>query len=490
MPTPPSSAGPPPVRSRRSPSSPSPGACRSRRRPRRSARPGSSRSAASCARATTTARSTTPATRATWSSRTRSAATRPPGSGRCSSASACRSAWARRTASRSDGRAVTFERRPEYAAALQARFPAPAGQQWEGYVSSPKTYAPDSGPADAGDRARVHAPAGADGAPFAGPLRWRMVVGFRQLGDAAEAGTPADCTATTGATACVDAPQEAAVPVDLIAPVSDFGVLDAPAATARAGTTATLAFPVAFRDDAALGALDVALAAATDVPGAVAAPAAPPSGWRRATAPSPCPSRFPRPRRPARTPSRSPLGRRARRDARRARDARRDRGRDGRRRGRHRGPGGRLPGRAARALRHGPRRLRRALRADPGRDERHLARRGEGRRARLDEAQGAAARCARAPARRGPPDAHGPSRTLAVKRLRDVLLRRGKGFSAPRDRAGPDPGGAARCECGRTATRRATSSGSRATRSTARAAASRGAAAPARTCDWTPPAGP
>ena len=306
-----------------------------------------------------------------------------------------------------DGRAVTFERRPEYAAALQARFPAPAGQQWEGYLSSPKAYAPDSGPQTLALAPEFTLPAGPGGAPFAGPLRWRMVVGFRQLADAADAAAPADCTATTGATACVDAPQEAAVPVDLSAPVSDFGVLGAPAATARAGTTATLAFPVALRDDAALGALDVALAAATDVPGAVAAAAAPSvrlgPGDSTVAVSVPLPEDTP----PgsyavsltasAGAPAVTRAGRATLVVTAAATDADGDGVED---------RADALPGRAARALRHGPRRVRRALPADPGRDERHVARRGEGRRARLDEAQGPAARRARAAARRGPPDAH------------------------------------------------------------------------------------
>ena len=173
------------------------------------------------------------------------------------------------------GRAVTFERRAEYAAALRSRFPAPAGQHWEGYVSSPRNYAPAAGPHTVAIEPEFTLPAGPGGAPFAGPLRWRMVVGFRQLEDAAGADAPADCDEETGVHACVDSPPLDAVPVDLVAPVSDLRVLAAPAATAAAGTTATLAFPVAYRDAGGLGAIGVALAAATDAPGASAAPGAP-----------------------------------------------------------------------------------------------------------------------------------------------------------------------------------------------------------------------
>ncbi len=173
------------------------------------------------------------------------------------------------------GRAVTFERRAEYAAALRARFPAPAGQHWEGYISSPKDYAPAAGPHTLAIEPEFTLPAGPGGAPFAGPLRWRMVVGFRQLEDADDADAPADCEATTGATACVDSPPAAALPVDLVSPVSDLRVLAAPPATAPAGTTATVAFPVAYRDGGRLGAIGAGLAAATDAPGASAAPAAP-----------------------------------------------------------------------------------------------------------------------------------------------------------------------------------------------------------------------
>jgi len=172
----------------------------------------------------------------------------------------------------SDLEDVTFSRSETYMQALATRFLPPAGQHWEGYVSTVKSFEPGVA-ADA--TTSVHPeftlPPQPAGAPFSGPLPWRMVVGFRRLPDVGGAGAPVVCTAPA---LCVDAPEVERVPTALQAPVSDFGVLPGTGATAPQTTTATVSFPLSYSDGGNLGARDVALAATTDVPGATATPSA------------------------------------------------------------------------------------------------------------------------------------------------------------------------------------------------------------------------
>ena len=161
-----------------------------------------------------------------------------------------------------------------YTALLEANFPPPAGFRWEGYISTDRPF----DPAVATDRTtrlepEFVLPAGADGAPFAGPFRWRAVVGFRATGaGAASPGDPVVCDLFAG-TVCFDSPA-AGIDGALSSDVSDLGVLAGRGTSAGQGETAVVVFPVVNRDGGGLGARTVALSASSDLPGATSSPTA------------------------------------------------------------------------------------------------------------------------------------------------------------------------------------------------------------------------
>jgi hypothetical protein len=167
----------------------------------------------------------------------------------------------------SDAKDVTFSESPTYTAALEALFPPGPEERWVGYISTAKSFDP-AVPSDhiTSFRPEFGLPPQPGGAAFEGPFPWRLVVGFRQLANSGQAGTPVRCS---GAHKCADAPRNdpPTFPANLQSPVSDFGFQAAAGATSRPGTTATLSFPLRYADGAALGAQDLALSATTNVPG-------------------------------------------------------------------------------------------------------------------------------------------------------------------------------------------------------------------------------
>jgi len=174
----------------------------------------------------------------------------------------------------SDLRDVSFSASPSYTAALQSMFPPAAGERWVGYISTAKRFDADVlTDRVTGFRPEFGLPPQPGGAPFEGPFPWRLVVGFRALANAGQAGNPVDCS---GENTCADSPPNdpPSFPANLQAPVSDFGLPDPAGAAAHAGETATLVFPLRYADGGGLGAQDVALSATTDVPASSATPAA------------------------------------------------------------------------------------------------------------------------------------------------------------------------------------------------------------------------
>jgi hypothetical protein len=159
-----------------------------------------------------------------------------------------------------------------YSSELNANRPSAVGLHWEGYVSS--TLVINAGQTATTFSAEFGLPAGQGGAPFAGPFKWRAVVGF-QAG-VVDPATPISCS-QLGAD-CFDSPPAAdLVPqLDRARAVSDFRVLAGTGATAAPGETATVAFPVRYSDAAGFGAQTLSLSATSGLPGAPR-PAAPAS---------------------------------------------------------------------------------------------------------------------------------------------------------------------------------------------------------------------
>src|SRR3954447_7358439 len=167
----------------------------------------------------------------------------------------------------SEAQDVSFSRSASYTQQLTSRFPPPAGFHWEGYLSTAKTF----NPADASTRETAFhpeftLPAGAAGAPFVSPFRWRGVVGFRSLNNAGEAGAAVDCSGGAFLTFCADSPPNPVPPATfshLSAPVSDFGVLAGNAVTAGQGETANISFPIRYSDTGTMGSQPLSLTATT-----------------------------------------------------------------------------------------------------------------------------------------------------------------------------------------------------------------------------------
>ena len=249
-------------------------ACRSRANRPRSGCRGSSPCASTCASATATGRPTRTATRdatpprattasTATTSRARTIARRLPRAGRHRCAGSFVS---------SDGGA-TITRNAGYTALLGRRTSrAPAGFRWEGYISTERPFdpaLPEPTAPPASSPSSCCRP-GADGAPFAGPFRWRAVVGFRATGaGAASPGDPIVCDLFAG-TVCFDSPA-AGIDERAVERTSATSACS-PGAGPRSARARprTSSFGVVNRDGGGLGARTVALSAASDLPGATA----------------------------------------------------------------------------------------------------------------------------------------------------------------------------------------------------------------------------
>jgi hypothetical protein len=168
-----------------------------------------------------------------------------------------------------DARDLHFETSASYTQQLQKHFPAPSDEHWVGYISDVRTFATGKAAEEpTGIHAEFSLPQ-RDGQPFAGPFRWRWVVGFRNV-TKAQAGDPVECDGLS-AGICFDAPAQERIPTELPPEnVSDFAVASPAAATVPQTRTATLSFPVRFTDARNLGAQDLTLSASTTVPGTAA----------------------------------------------------------------------------------------------------------------------------------------------------------------------------------------------------------------------------
>lgn len=153
---------------------------------------------------------------------------------------------------------LTFVPSAGYTQRLTADHAAPTGFAWIGYQSNRINYRASSGPQEFSVAADFQVPQGADGAPFDGPFRAKVVAG--------EGANPAECDH------CYDSVRPGGAPNDitsvLSAAVSDAGVLGGGAVTAARGDTASVPFTFAYRGDDPGSAF--AITAGTDLPGATA----------------------------------------------------------------------------------------------------------------------------------------------------------------------------------------------------------------------------
>lgn len=171
---------------------------------------------------------------------------------------------------------LTLSRNMSYSAELQRLAPAPAGQQWVGYVSPSMPYSPVQSEQSATMVARIMLVRDATGAPFPTPFHYRTIVGHRQSRD--DPNRPVDCGealhhSNDDGTTCLSFPAADQLASDVKVPTRDLGVLGGAAGSAPRGGSGSVAFTVAYSGDAP--APSFALAATTTVPGGTVS--APPS---------------------------------------------------------------------------------------------------------------------------------------------------------------------------------------------------------------------
>ena len=161
--------------------------------------------------------------------------------------------------------AAHFTQSETYTRELDQLFPPPSDQRWVGYTSTVGSHDPGAGPHSLELETDFTLPATA-GTPFAGPFRWRSVVGFRE----GDPGAPVKCADAT--TTCVDSPPSGTVATDIATAVSDFGLVGGARTTVFAGTTAVVPFKLRYSDAAKLGNKSFAFRATTELPRASARP--------------------------------------------------------------------------------------------------------------------------------------------------------------------------------------------------------------------------
>jgi hypothetical protein len=172
----------------------------------------------------------------------------------------------------SDGR-LSFAASPGYAGALTAEYVPIAGFHWVGYLSTGFAF-DGTNPANLlisiNPEFRL---TGVGGAPFAGPFRWRAVIGSRLISDTLPGSSPIACP--LGSQGCFDSPTLSSTSARVDLPhlattlaVSDFSVRPPDATTVGADEVATLTYKLTSQDARNFGAPTLTLKASTTVPGA------------------------------------------------------------------------------------------------------------------------------------------------------------------------------------------------------------------------------
>ena len=166
---------------------------------------------------------------------------------------------------------LTLSRSASYTAELQRLSPAPAGQQWVGYLSPPFSYDPSQAEQSATIVARIQLVRDVSGEPFPTPFHYRTIVGHRQARE--DPNRPVNCgealeNGNDDGTTCMSAPAPEQLASDLKVATRDLGILTGAAGSAPRGGSGIVPFTVSYSGDEP--APSFALAATTTVPGGTA----------------------------------------------------------------------------------------------------------------------------------------------------------------------------------------------------------------------------
>src|SRR5205085_1886144 len=141
-----------------------------------------------------------------------------------------------------------------YTSELQRLVPASAGEEWKGYASQLVSYDNTTGEQNFTASADFGLPAQSNGAPFAGPFKYRVVVGGRQ--GASDVNEPIDCGSSaflsfggpgcTYSIICIDAPDQPTTATDASLLTRDAGIVPGPTVKVAAGKTAKLPFTFVY----------------------------------------------------------------------------------------------------------------------------------------------------------------------------------------------------------------------------------------------------
>ena len=163
---------------------------------------------------------------------------------------------------------LRLSRSASYTAELQRLAPAPAGQQWVGYISPPFSYSPSQAEQSATMVARILLVRDVNGAPFPTPFHYRTIVGHRQTRE--DANRPVSCgealeNSNDDGTTCMSYPAPEQLASDLKVATRDLGILTGAAGSAPRGGSGVVPFTVSYSGDAPEPSF--ALSATTTVPG-------------------------------------------------------------------------------------------------------------------------------------------------------------------------------------------------------------------------------